>query len=237
MYGQSLKLKSIPMWMTGSPLLQQSDQALKAVQAIQCISGKLGMILSLKKSTIFATKAKLTNTIQGQLAQHGLALGTIRNPTGLGINFQTMGQPSPEMRDKRWESAKILLERLQYMPWTTHRKTQILTRGIFPLIFYGCHAWRTGKEFLREVRAKCNHTARNSITYITWLLYSLDKSMSQQHTWQDNDSQHCCHCTSAIRIWLNRCGTRVFMPRLSTRVKHVAPSPSFNISSMTWDGQ
>ena len=139
-------------------LLQQSDQALKAVQAIQCISGKLGMILSLKKSTIFATKAKLTNTIQGRLAQHGLALGTIRNPTGLGINFQTMGQPSPEMRDKRWESAKILLERLQYMPWATHRKTQILTRGIFPLIFYGCHTWRTGKEFLREVRAKCNHT-------------------------------------------------------------------------------
>ena len=33
-------------------LLQQSDQALKAVQAIRCISGKLGMILSLKKSTI-----------------------------------------------------------------------------------------------------------------------------------------------------------------------------------------
>ena len=138
-------------------LLQQSDQALKAVQAIQCISGKLGMILSLKKSTIFATKAKLTNTIQGQLAQHGLALGTIRNPTGLGINFQTMGQPSPEMRDKRWGSAKILLERLQYMPWTTHRKTQILTRGIFPLLFYGCHTWRSGKEFLWEVRAKCNH--------------------------------------------------------------------------------
>ena len=79
--------------------------------------------------------------------------------------------------------------------------------------------------------------ARNNIIYITWLPFSLGKIMNQQHMWQDSDLLHCCDCTLAIRIWLNRCGTRVSMPRPSTRVKHAAPSPSFNISSMTWDGQ
>ncbi|CAE7792033.1 unnamed protein product [Symbiodinium sp. CCMP2592] len=62
------------------------------------------------------------------------------------------------MREERWLKAKVLLDRLQYMPWTQYRKTQVINRGIFPLIFYGCNTWRAGKDFLREVRAKCNHS-------------------------------------------------------------------------------
>ncbi|CAE7896484.1 unnamed protein product [Symbiodinium necroappetens] len=60
--------------------------------------------------------------------------------------------------DKLARKAKVLLNRLQYMPWDRRRKVAILTRGIYPLIFFGVQCWPTGKDFLREVRAKSNHT-------------------------------------------------------------------------------
>ena len=36
-------------------------------------------------------------------------------------------------------------------------KTQIIQRGILPHVFYGVQTWAAGKDFVREVRAKCNH--------------------------------------------------------------------------------
>ncbi|CAE7621051.1 RTase [Symbiodinium sp. CCMP2592] len=118
-------------------LFNDSDQAAGAIQSIQDLANSLGMILSLQKSTVFATQTSLARSIQGKLQSVGLVLGQAKN-------FSE-------------SKAKVLLNRLQYMPWSVQRKTDIINRCIFPLTFYGCNTWRAGKDFTREVRAKCNH--------------------------------------------------------------------------------
>ncbi|CAE7472939.1 Pol [Symbiodinium sp. CCMP2592] len=159
-------------------LFQDIQQAPGAVDSLQKLCDSLGLILSLPKSHVFATSVALARNLQGKLQSQGFILGQARNLVGLGVNFQTATQPTSQMREERWLKAKVLLDRLQYMPWTQYRKTQVINRGIFPLIFYGCNTWRAGKDFLREVRAKCNHSVWGKKQYH---LHYLSPLFSGQH--------------------------------------------------------
>ncbi|CAE7903907.1 unnamed protein product [Symbiodinium microadriaticum] len=130
----------------------------RAIMKMKTLADKFGLILSLAKSGVFATDHKKAKQLQGCLAHQGISIGLGKNFKGLGVNFQTAKQLSAQLRDERWQKAKILMNRLQYMPWTQLVKTQIIVRGILPLVFFGGQTWMAGKDFMREVRAKCNHT-------------------------------------------------------------------------------
>ena len=129
----------------------------QAILKLQSLAEKFGLILSLEKSGIFATDQAVAKKVRGQWAADGIHIGVVKNFKGLGVNFQTAPQLSAQMRNSRWQSARMLLGRLQYMPWSQKVKTQIIQRGILPHIFYGVQTWAAGKDFVREVRAKCNH--------------------------------------------------------------------------------
>ncbi|CAE7670465.1 unnamed protein product [Symbiodinium sp. CCMP2456] len=137
-------------------LTSETEPLIKAIFKIQSLATKFGLILSLSKSGVFATNQKLAKQLQGTLAHQGITIGLVKNFKGLGVNFQTAKQLGTQLRDERWTKAKVLLKRLQYMPWTEKVKTQIVNRGILPLTFYGAQTWMAGKDFIREVRAKCN---------------------------------------------------------------------------------
>ena len=139
-------------------LFPNLEQAPVAVRHLKKLCDALGLILSLPKSNVFATSVAMARNLQGTLQSEGFVLGQAKNLIGLGVNFQTASQPTSQMREERWLKARVLLDRLQYMPWTQYRKAQVINRGILPLVFYGCNTWRAGKDFLREVRAKCNHS-------------------------------------------------------------------------------
>ncbi|CAE7270862.1 unnamed protein product, partial [Symbiodinium microadriaticum] len=139
-------------------LTKQPGQLVVAIQSLNKLAKKFGLILSLPKSHVFSILTKTARAIRGNLIHHGISIGTAKNFQSLGINLQTTHKVTVDMRNKRWNRAKVLLNRLQYMPWDRRRKSAILVRGIFPLIFFGVQCWPTGKDFLREVRAKCNHT-------------------------------------------------------------------------------
>ncbi|CAE7413448.1 unnamed protein product [Symbiodinium sp. CCMP2592] len=130
----------------------------EAIMQLDKLARKFGLLLSLPKSGVFATDQKLARKLQALLGGQGFRLGLVKNFKGLGINFQTAKQLSAQIRDERWTKSKVLLNRLQYMPWSEKIKTQIVTRGIMPLVFFGAQTWATGKDFIREVRAKCNHS-------------------------------------------------------------------------------
>ncbi|CAE7295757.1 unnamed protein product [Symbiodinium sp. CCMP2592] len=136
-----------------------------SVIQVKNLADKLGLILSISKSSLFATSTKLLNQVTGSLSHHHLLVGTSKNLRGLGTNFQTAKVASIDIRTKRWTSAKGLLDRLQYMPWTAPRKTQIVCRCILPHIFFGIENTYAGKDFIREVRAKCNHTVGGKLQY------------------------------------------------------------------------
>ena len=139
-------------------ILASDRNALRdAISYLQTLAQKFGLILSLAKSGIFATDHHLAKKVQGQWAGQGIHIGMVKNFKGLGVNFQTCPQIGTQVRNSRWQSARVMLNRLQYMPWTQQVKTQILKRAIMPHVFYGAQTWATGKDFLREVRAKCNH--------------------------------------------------------------------------------
>ncbi|CAE7817828.1 unnamed protein product [Symbiodinium sp. CCMP2592] len=119
---------------------------------------KFGLLLSTSKSAVFATSNKLTRQLHGLMANSGVNMASSRNFAGLGVNFQTAKQASVVTRNERWERARVLLEKLQYMPWSQQRKTDVILRGIMPLIFYGVENFFLGKDYLRDIRSKCNHT-------------------------------------------------------------------------------
>ncbi|CAE6945510.1 unnamed protein product [Symbiodinium sp. CCMP2592] len=140
-------------------LLSKNILLLKdSVLAIDALAQKLGLILSLQKSSVFATSTKLVRQALGLFAHHGIKVGQSKNMAGLGINFQTAKVASLDVRNHRWIQAKTILDRLQYMPWSVQKKTDIICRAVMPLVFYGVEHVFTGKDFLREVRAKFNHT-------------------------------------------------------------------------------
>ena len=128
-----------------------------AMQLMETLARRFGLLLSTNKSAVFATTSKLTKQLHGLMVQSGIDMGSTRNFAGLGVNFQTAKIASTEVRNKRWDNARTQLDKLQYMPWSHQRKTDIIVRAILPLIFYGVENCCTGKDFLREVRAKCNH--------------------------------------------------------------------------------
>ena len=138
-------------------LFRDLNQAPQAIDCIKKLADSCGLILSLPKSKVFATTTQAARAVQGRLQTEGFHLDQAKNLAGLGINFQTHSQPTPQLRNDRWLKARVLLDRLQYMPWNAQRKTEVINRGIFPLVFYGCNTWKAGKDYLREVRAKCNH--------------------------------------------------------------------------------
>ena len=141
------------MMMTKHP-----EQLVCAIQQLDKLARKVGLILSLPKSHVFALQTKTARAIRGNLIHKGIKIGLAKNFQSLGVNLQTTHKLSVTLRNQRWNKAKVLLNRLQYMPWDRRRKVAILTRGIYPLIFFGVQCWPTGKDFLREVRAKSNHT-------------------------------------------------------------------------------
>ena len=146
-------------------LTQDIDSLTTSVLKVKDMASKLGLILSIGKSSVFATSNKLLNQVVGALSHHNLIVGQSRNLQGLGVNFQTSKLASIDVRTQRWISAKKLLDRLQYMPWTAQRKTQIVCRCILPHTFFGIENTFAGKDFLREVRAKCNHSVGGKQQY------------------------------------------------------------------------
>ena len=136
-----------------------------SVLVVQALANKLGLILSLAKSSIFATTTKLRNQLFGAITHHGLLVGESANISGLGVNFQTAKQASLGMRDRRWLSAKQLLDRLQYMPWNPQKKTDIICRCVLPHVLFGVENTFVGKDLLREIRAKCHHAVGGKLQY------------------------------------------------------------------------
>ncbi|CAE7571190.1 unnamed protein product [Symbiodinium sp. CCMP2592] len=149
-------------WMV---LSESSNKLQSSTICIDGLSSKFGLILSLKKSSVFATSTKLARQAQGLMNSQGIPIGMAKNVQGLGVNFQTAATPSTASRNKRWDRAKVLLGRLQYMPWSPKRKTDIICRAILPLALFGCQNWYAGKDFVSELRAKCNHAVWGKIQY------------------------------------------------------------------------
>ena len=119
---------------------------------------KFGLLLSTSKSAVFATSNKIARRFHGLMTASGVNMDWGKNFTGLGVNFQTAKMASVGTRNGRWEKAKILLDKLQYMCWSQQRKTDVIMRGVMPLIFYGVENFVVGKDFMRDIRSKCNHT-------------------------------------------------------------------------------
>ncbi|CAE7560123.1 unnamed protein product, partial [Symbiodinium sp. CCMP2456] len=139
-------------------LSRNMEQLKDAMHTMEKLANKFGLLLSTAKSAVFATNNKITRQLHAMMMSSGINIGVCVNFAGLGISFQTAKAASTTTRNSRWDKARKLMERLQYMPWTQQRKTDIISRAILPLLFYGVENVVTGKDFLREVRSKCNHT-------------------------------------------------------------------------------
>ncbi|CAE7253684.1 unnamed protein product [Symbiodinium sp. CCMP2592] len=104
-------------------LTKQPAQLISAIQLVDTLARKTGLILSLPKAHVFSLQTKTARALRGNLVHKGISIGLARNFQSLGINLQTTHKITVAQRNQRWNKAKTLLNRLQYMPWDVKRKT------------------------------------------------------------------------------------------------------------------
>ncbi|CAE7360715.1 unnamed protein product, partial [Symbiodinium sp. CCMP2456] len=146
-------------------LSDSPDQMQYVTKMIDELAGKCNLIVNIRKSTVFATTMKEARKLQASMQDSDLNIGMAKNFSGLGVDFQTALVPSVRARNDRWKRAKVVLDRLQYMPWSAVQKTAVVVRAVLPLVFHGCQNWMAGKEFMNDVRAKMNHSVWGKMRY------------------------------------------------------------------------
>ena len=134
------------------------DHLIGQMSYIQEIADKVGLKLSMPKSTMYATSGPARKKLAQVMAEKGIQLEVHDSGKGLGVDFQARGRKVTATRSERVAKALPSLNKLRVMPWPSHKKAAVLTRGIFPALLYGCEFHDMGGYFFRDMRTLCNKT-------------------------------------------------------------------------------
>ena len=126
----------------------------------------LHLILNPDKSRAYATTAKSRKSLKSLLCQ-GRPLNVVLKVDDLGVDFNAGRQNTAASVLSRLDDSLPKLLRLRVMPWSAHRKSEVLLRTVHPAVSFGCElasvSWTTFNTLRRKYSSSVwgKHNQRN----------------------------------------------------------------------------
>ena len=191
-------------------LFPNLEQAPVAVRHLKKLCDALGLILSLPKSNVFADFGGDGKELTRHITIGGVRPGTSEKSDWPGCELSDgLATYITNERGEVVKSAGLVGSSTVHAVDSNIGKHRSSTEESCHLCFMDVTPGGQERTFLREVRAKCNHSVwgqRSSTTSIIYHLCSLASSMNQCFTWPSIDLQLSCdffvrHETLVKQVW------------------------------------
>ena len=145
-------------------LASDSDKLEVLLNKVKWATDGLALLLNPEKTAAFATHSQARALLRKKLFA-GFPLTVVHSTHDLGVTFTSTKKVTSAALGARMEANQGKLDRLQMLPWKSHRKCQMLQRVIMPAMFYGSPLASTPPTLLATLRrkfsvavwGKCNH--------------------------------------------------------------------------------
>ena len=131
----------------------QPGHVFAVLQKVKEATDAMTLLLNPDKTRCFSTSAAFRKQLR-KMTFHGCNLQVCNQVQDLGVGYNATGQCTSRVLHDRFHANDHKLRRLQYMPWSATRKSEVVVRMIAPAMLFGAPFASSAPSFLSMMRGR-----------------------------------------------------------------------------------